>query len=158
MEELFKARITQAVNRILGKDHGNIGKELMQTYADMMVDTTCEIFAALSTIYEDEEEMKTSIEEFMKVNFKEKDKTVRPKGYKTDSYMVATVPVLIPIEAVAIVDSMDDITLPLVLRQLSGWLMLSILEMKEFEKLGDKMLEQDSERLADTLKNKGWVA
>ena len=26
MEELFKARITQAVNRILGKDHGNIGK------------------------------------------------------------------------------------------------------------------------------------
>ena len=156
MKELVKAKIRAAVEKIVRTD-SNIGRELIDTYKDLLIESTCDIFAALSDMYDTEEEMAESIEAFIKGNFEDKEK-FNPKGYNTDSYMVAMVPVLIPIEAIAMLDKMDDVSLPLVLSHLSGSMMRTIMEIQAFDKLGDKLLEKESTRIADVLKEKGWVA
>ena len=156
MEELVKARIQEAVNKLVRVD-SNIGKELIETYKDALVDATCEIFAALSTVYDDHEEMVKRVEEFIKENFEDREK-FNAKGYNTDSYMVAMIPVLLPIEAIAMVDAMEDMALPLILSQLSGYLLRTIIEIREVGKFSDQILEKQSEKIAEALKEKGWVA
>ena len=156
MEELFKARIQQAVNKVIRRDT-NISPELLEEYKESLVASTCDIFAALSDMYNTEEEMNTSIEEYMKENYEDMDHK-DSKGYTTDSYMVASIPIILPIEAIAILDKMDDIVLPLVLSQLSEGLYHSIIALKTAEKLGDVLLEKGGQNLADILKRKGWVA
>jgi len=155
MSELLKSKIQQAVNLIVRVDT-NIAKELLDIYKESLVNSTCDIFAALSDMYESSEELERSIELFVKENFEsEKPKF---KGYHTDGYLVASVPVLIPIECVGIVDAMDDVTLPLIISQLSSILLRSIFELRELDKLEDKLLEHGGERLAEALKEKGWIA
>jgi len=155
MEELLKAKIQKAVNRIIRKD-SNIAKDLLEDYKESLVNSTCDIFAALSDVYEDAEEMGKSIDTFVEENIENKDPA--RKGYQTDGYMVANIPVLIPIECIGMVDTMDDLSLPLVISQLSGYLLRTILALREYDKLGDKFLEKESTMLADVLKEKGWVA
>jgi hypothetical protein len=154
MKELVRSKIQRAVNKIFRSD-SNIAPELLETYKDSLVNSVCDIFAALADTYGSEEDMQNRIEEFINENFKDKQK-INPKGYNTDSYMVALIPILLPIEAVAMIDSMDDYTFPLLMSQLSGWLLRSIIELREYDKLSNSF--EDNEKLAGILKEKGWVA
>lgn len=156
MEELVKARIQKAINKLVRTD-SNIPSELIEHYKDCLITSVCELFAALNDIYDDPDVMKSSVDHFIETNFKEK-KYFNPKGYNTEGYLVANIPVILPIEAIAIVDGMDDHSLPLILSQLSGWLIRTIIELKEFDKLGDTLLKKEGAKLAEALKEKGWTA
>jgi len=156
MEELVKAKIQQAVNKIVRTDT-NVGQELLEDYKEFLVDAVCKIFAALAFVYNDEEEMSQSITNFVEGNFRDKE-NFNPKGYSTDSYMVASIPVLLPIEVIAMVDSMDDVTLPLLLSQLSSQVIRNVMILRDYDELGDKIMEERSTTIAEALKEKGWIA
>jgi hypothetical protein len=156
MEELIKARVQKAVNKLVRMD-SNIPSELIEHYKESLINSVCELFDVLNEMYDDSDIMKSSVEHFIETNFKEK-KYFNSKGYNTEGYLVANIPIILPIEAIAIVDEMEDHSLPLILSQLSGFMIRTIMEFKELDKLEDALIKKEGTMLAEALKEKGWIA
>lgn len=156
MEELVRARIQQVVNKIVRVD-SNIDPLLLEEYKEAIVNSVCDLFAALHDMYNNQDELSKSVDAFVKSNLSDYTKLSK-NGFETDGYLLAMVPILIPIELIGMIDDLPDDTLPIFITFMSVWFIRMVTLLTENQQLSDTISEKESNELAQFLKMKGWVA